>query len=62
MSEPLPELIPAKAATSPGIPATTPDNHHQVAAFNPEGWPPSPDSVAAFVRIGWPNCSGIRTS
>ena len=60
MSEPLPELIPAKAATSPGIPATAPDKHRQVAAFTPEGWPPSPDSVAAFVRIGWPPCSGIR--
>ena len=60
MSEPLPELIPAKAATSPGIPATAPDKHRQVAAFTPEGWPPSPDSVAAFVRIGWTDCSGIR--
>ena len=60
MSEPLTALIPAMAATSPRIPATAPDKHRQVAAFTPEGWPPSPDSVAAFRRIGWPDCSGIR--
>lgn len=30
-----------KAATPPGIPAIAPHYHRAVAAFTPEGWPPS---------------------